>query len=124
MPQSRPLDPEKFQTVLSDVVWRFQVYEQYHKDPKKAVKALSKRAPGYAPEFYREMLELNLRLLIATIEAVNEAPKHHKPENKYSEYSDVDSEYVINKLRGTFPGQPDEFLKEHVGMTIYWYYLR
>ena len=115
---------ENFRDPLSDVVWRFEVYGQYGRDPKKAVKALSKRAPGYPPEFYREQFELDLRLLNTTITAVKEAPKRFKPENKYSEFSDVDSEFVMKKLRDAFPEQKDEYLKSHVGMVIYWYYLR
>ena len=115
---------EKFMEVLSDVVWRFQAYDQYGRDPKRALKALSKRAPGYAPEFYREMFELDFKILVTTIEAVKNAPKHHKPENKYSEFSDVDLDFVMDKLRTTFPNQADDFLKRHVGMVIYWYYLR
>lgn len=115
---------ENFRDALSDVVWRFEVYGQYGRDPKKAVKALSKRAPGHPLEFYRERFELDLRLLNTTITAVKEAPKHFKPENKYSEFSDVDSEFVMKKLRDAFPEQKDEYLKSHVGMVIYWYYLR
>ena len=115
---------EKFRSALSDVVWRFHAYDQYGRDPKKAIKALARRAPGYAPAFYREQFELNLKLLIATVEAVKDAPKRFKPENIYSAYSDVDSEFAMNRLRSTFPGQTDEFLKEHLGMAIYWYYLR
>jgi hypothetical protein len=115
---------EKFTAVLSDVVWRFHAYDQYGKDQKKAIKTLAKRAPGYSPEFYRERFELDLRLLTTTIEAVSEAPKFSKPENKYSEFSDVDQTFVMDKLRSTFPGQTDEFLKGHLGMVIYWYYLR
>jgi hypothetical protein len=115
---------EKFLSALSDVAWRFQAYDQYRRDPKKAIKALSKRAPGYTPEFYREQFELELKLLSITIDAVQEAPKHFKPENKYSDFSDVDSEFVMTKLRNAFPGQTDKFLKGHLGMVIYWYYLR
>lgn len=118
------VNDEKFLDALSDVVWRFEAHDQYGKNPKKAIKALSKRVPGYAPEFYREMFELDLRLLVTTIEAVKNAPKHHKPENKYSEFSDVDSDFVMNALRSAFPEQTDDFLKQHVGMVIYWYYLR
>jgi len=117
-------EDEKFLAALSDVVWRFHVYDQYAQKPKKAIKALSKRAPGHSAEFYREQFELNLRLLIATIEAVEEAPKHFKSENKYSEYSDVDSEAAIHKLQVTFPEQSNDFLKTYLGMVIYWFYLR
>jgi len=115
---------EKFRDVLSDVVWRFEAYDQYGHDPKKAVKALSKRAPGYTLEFYRERFELDLQFLNTKITAVKEAPKHFKPENKYSEFSDVDTEFVMKKLRDAFPDQTEEYLKSHVGMVIYWYYLR
>ena len=124
MVDTKPQDDDKFKTALSDVVWRFHAYDQYDRDQKKAIKALAKRAPGYSPEFYARQFELDLKLLITTIEAVKEAPKHFKPENKYSEFSDVDSEYVMNKLQSVFPGQTDEFLKGHLGMVIYWYYLR
>jgi len=117
-------DDEKFTTALSDVVWRFHVYDQYSKKQAKAIKALAKRAPGYSAEFYKEKFELNLCLLTTTIEAVEEAPKTHKPGQHFSEYADVDLEYVLNKLRTTFDGQTDDSLKAHIGMVIYWYYLR
>ena len=115
---------ENFATILSDVVWRFHVYDQYSKKQEKAIKALAKRAPGFAAEFYKEMFELNLQVLKTTIEAVKESPKSPKQGQEFSEASDVDTEYVLNKLRSTFPGQADRFLSDHLGMVIYWYYLR
>jgi len=124
MAQTKSFDQEKFTTILSDVVWRFHAYDQYGKDRKKAIKSLARRAPGYSAEYYEEWFDLDLRLLIATIEGVQEAPKSFKPENKYGEFSDVDQDYVMDKLRSTFLGQTDEFLKGHLAMIIYWYYLR
>lgn len=118
------LPDEKFLSTVSDVVWRFHTYDQYGRKPEKALKALAKRAPGYSAEFYKERFELDLKLLVTTIEAVKEAPKFFKPENIYSQFSDVDSEYVMNKLHATFPDQVDDFLKGHLSMVIYWYYLR
>ena len=115
---------EKFTSTLSDVVWRFHVYDQYGRKQAKAIKALAKRAPGYAAEFYKEQFEFSLRLLITTIEAVEVAPKTIKARQQFSEYSDVDTEFVMNKLRLSFDGQTDEFIKAHLGMVIYWYYLR
>ena len=115
---------EKFTSTLSDVVWRFHVYDQYERKQAKAIKALAKRAPGYAAEFYKEQFEFSLRLLITTIEAVEVAPKTIKASQQFSEYSDVDTEFVMNKLRLSFDGQTDEFIKAHLGMVIYWYYLR
>ena len=117
-------DDEKFLTTLTDVVWRFHVYDQYGRKQDKAIKALVNRAPGYSSEFYREQFETNLRLLTATIDAVNAAPKAGKPNQQFSEYADVDIEFVLNHLRLSFDGQTDEFLKTHLGMVIYWYYLR
>jgi hypothetical protein len=115
---------EKFTSTLSDVVWRFHVYDQYGRKPDKAVKTLAKRAPGYSAEFYKEQFESNLQLLITTIEAVKAAPKASKPDQQFSEYADVDIGFVLNTLRLSFDGQTDEFLKTHLGMVIYWYYLR
>jgi len=115
---------EKFTSVLSDVVWRFHVYDQYGKKPEKAIKALTKRAPGYSAEFYKEKFETNLKLLTLTIDAVYEAPKSGKPGQKFSEYADVDLEFVLSKLRLIFVDATDEFLKTHLGIVIYWYYLR
>ncbi len=115
---------EKFNMALSDVVWRFHAYEQYGKIPQKAIKAPARRAPGYERDFYKRAFELDLRLLISTIEAVKKAPKRFKPENIFSNPADVDSRYVMNKLRSAFPDQTDEYLKSHLGMVIYWYYLR
>jgi len=115
---------EKFTSVLSDVVWRFHVYDQYGKKPEKAIKALTKRAPGYSAEFYKEQFETNLKLLTMTVDAVHDAPKSGKPGQKFSEYSDVDIEFVLRKLRLSFPEATDDFLKTHLGMVIYWFYLR
>lgn len=115
---------EKFASILLDVVWRFHVYDQYGKQQIKAIKALAKRAPGYSAEFYKEQFESSLRLLIATIEAVNAAPKTSKPGQQFSEYADVDIEFVLKALRLSFDGQTDDYLKMHLGMVIYWYYLR
>ncbi len=115
---------EKFTSTLSDVVWRFHVYDQYGRKQDKAIKALAKRAPGYSAEFYKERFESNLQLLITTIEAVEAAPKASKPDQQFSEYADVDVEFVLNILRLKFEGQTDDFLKAHFGMVIYWYYLR
>ena len=124
MARNKTLDEEKFTTALSDVVWRFHVYDQYGKKEMKALKALAKRVPGYSAEFYRESFELNLRLLVTTIEAVKAAPKTPKPGQAYSAVSDVDTEFVMKKLRATFPVQTDKSLNDHLGMVIYWYYLR
>ncbi len=115
---------EKFTSTLSDVVWRFHVYDQYGRKQDKAIKALAKRAPGYSAEFYKERFESNLQLLITTIEAVKAAPKASKPNQQFSEYADVDIEFVLSTLRLKFEGQTDDFLKAHLGMVIYWYYLR
>src|SRR5258707_13035125 len=81
---------EKFTSTLSDVVWRFHVYDQYGRKQDKAIKALAKRAPGYSAEFYKERFESNLQLLITTIEAVEAAPKSSKPDQQFSEDDDVD----------------------------------
>ena len=115
---------EKFLTVLADVVWRFHVYNQYGKKQDKAIKALTKRAPGYSAEFYKEQFETNLKLLTMTIDAVYEAPKCSKPGQQFCEYSDVDIQFVLNRLRLSFAEATDDFLKAHLGMVIYWYYLR
>ena len=115
---------ENFATVLSDVVWRFHVYDQYSKKQDKAIKTLAKRAPGFSVEFYKEMFELNLQILKTTIEAVKDAPKSPKQGQEFSEASDVDIKFVLNRLRSTFPRQADKFLSDHLGMVIYWYYLR
>ncbi|MEP6895464.1 MAG: hypothetical protein ABI986_07640 [Chloroflexota bacterium] len=115
---------EKFASVLSDVVWRFHVYDQYGKKQDKAVKTLAKRAPGYSAEFYKEQFETNLKLLMMTIAAVHKAPKSSKAGQKFSEYSDVDIQFVLNQLRLSFAEASDDFLKAHLGMVIYWYYLR
>jgi hypothetical protein len=115
---------EKFTSTLSDVVWRLHVYNQYGRKQDKAIKALAKRAPGYSAEFYKEQFESNLQLLITTIEAVEAAPKTSEPDQQFSEYTDVDIEFVLKILRLKFEGQTDDLLKAHLGMVIYWYYLR
>ena len=121
---SQPAPDQKFTAALSDVVWRFHAYDQYDQQPQRAIEALMKRAPGFAAEFYREQFARHLRLLLATIEAVHEALSPLQPENKTSQYSDVDQEDVISKLRVAFPDMPEDFLTGYISMVIYWYYLR
>lgn len=118
------MSDDKFLDALSDVVWRFHAYNNYGRDPKKAVKALARRVPGYSPEYYREMFELDLKLLQATIKAMEDAPKALQPGQAYSRYEDVDIEFMLRQLRVEFPDQAETYLKSHIGMVIYWYYLR
>jgi hypothetical protein len=115
---------KEFLDIVSNVVWRFHVYDQYDKKPEKAIKTLSKRAPGYSTDFYKESFNLNLKLLIETIDAVYDAPKKPKLNQVYSQYSDVDIGYVLKRLQKIFPDQTDEFIASHLSMSIYWFYLR
>jgi len=124
METAHPLNDEKFASALSSVVWQFHVYGAYSKKQNKAIKALSKRAPGHTAELYKEMFELSLNILLATINAVEKAPKSPKPGQDFSELSDVDTDFVLNQLRTTFPQQTDDFIQSHIAMVIYWYYLR
>ncbi|MBK9927714.1 MAG: hypothetical protein IPP66_20780 [Anaerolineales bacterium] len=119
-----PLSDETFSLALSDVVWQFHVYGKNGGEPKKAIKALTKRAPGYSPDIYKEMFDLSLNVLVATIEAVEKAPKSPKPGQEFAEFADVDMEYVMSQLHAQFPGQTDTLLKSYVGMTINWFYMR
>jgi len=124
MNMNDPLNDEKFATALSDVVWQFHVYGAYGKKESKAVKALTKRAPSHTPEVCKEMFEISLNVLAATIEAVGKAPKTPKPGQEFSEYKDIDSAFVLKELRIKFPGQADELLRSYIGMVIHWYYMR
>ena len=124
MGKRNPLNDENFVSVLSEVVWGLHVYGRYGGEQKKAVKAFSKRVPGYSPDVYQEMFESSRQVLTTTIEAVEKAPKSPKPGQEFSEYTDVDVEYVLERLRTQFHGRPNELLKSHIGMTIYYYYLR
>jgi hypothetical protein len=115
---------EKFIMALTDVVWRFHTYNQYGAKRDKAITALTKRAPGHPSKYYEEMFDLHLKILINTIPAVENAPKHPKPDQQYSEYSDVDTEYVLKTLQKIFPDQTDKSLNNYLGMVIYYYYMR
>lgn len=117
------LRDEKSAAIIGDVVWRYHVYNQYG-EIRKALKALTRRIPGHPLEVYKEAFEQELRLLIVTIEAVNDAPKHPDPKNKFADASDVDIDHVMEKLRAAFPDETDEYLSGHIGMVIYWFYLR
>ncbi len=115
---------KNFQSTLTDVVWRFQVYGQYHRKRAEALRALAKRTTGQSFKFLQEQFELHQKLLIATIDIVEHTPKSPKPNQRYSEYSDVDAELVLRQLRSAFPEQPDEFLNTYLGIVIGWFYLR
>ncbi len=122
--QNGLLRDKKLADATSDVVWRLHVYEKYQKDPAKALKALAKRAPGHSDKSYKNIFELYLALLIASIDAVERAPISHKPDQMYSQYSDIDMDHVMSQLRSKFPRQRDDFLNSFMSMTIYYYYLR
>lgn len=68
MAYKNPLCDKNFKLALSDVVYRFHICGQYGKNPEKAIKALMKRASGYAPEDYRILFYSNLKLLISIID--------------------------------------------------------
>ena len=124
MSRQNPLRDEKFFSALGSVVWGFHVYGRYGREEKKALKAFAKRAPNYPLETYQQMFETSLEVLQTTIEAVKKTPKRPKTGQKFAEYGDVDVNYVEEYLRSKFPNVDDELLKSHIGMTIYWYYLR
>lgn len=119
-----PLSDEKFTSVLSEVVWGCHVYGRYGGEKKKAIKAFVRRVPGYSTETYQKMFDISLSILKVTIEAVEKAPKSPKPGQKFTEYADVDMDYVMGELHSKFPEQEDELLSSHVGMAINWYYIR
>ena len=119
-----PLSDEKFISVLSEVVWGFHVYGRYGRDKKKALKAFIRRVPSYSSETYQEMFDTSLSILGVTIEAVEKAPKSPKPGQKFTEYADVDMEYVMEQLHSNFPELEDELLRSHVGAAINWFYIR
>lgn len=122
-PDTLPTD-EKLLSAVSDIVWRFHTYDQYGAKAANAIRALAKRVPGYPKETYRDIFDLYLQLLTETVAAVKAAPISAKPGQQYSEYSDIDIDFVINRLRLVFPDYPDEFLRSDIGMVINWYYLR
>lgn len=115
---------EKLFSAASDTTWRFHTYEQYGGDAGRAIRALAKRAPGYSREIYKGVFELYLQRLAETVAAVKAAPISTKPGQTYSEYTDVDVDFVMNRLRSVLPDYPDDFLMGDVGMVINWYYLR
>lgn len=124
MPYDQLPQDETLLSAVSDIVWRFHTYGQYGADAAKALKALARRAPGYSKEMYKDVFELYLQLLAETVTAVNDAPKSTKPGQMYSEYSDMNFDFVMSRLRSAFPGYPDDFLTSDIGMVINWYYLR
>ena len=75
MKYKNPILDKKFRLAISDVVFRFHVCDQYSKDPERAIKALMKRAPGYAVEEYKSQFETNLRLLNTIMKGQKEVPK-------------------------------------------------
>jgi hypothetical protein len=118
MGTDNPLNDEGFSSALANVVWRFHVYGKYNGEQSKAIKTLPKKVPGHSPAVYQEMFESSLKVLIATSEAVEKAPKSPKPGQEFAEFADVDMEYVMGQLRAKFPEQTDDFLQSHIGAAI------
>lgn len=109
-------------SALRDVVWRFHAYGAYGRERAKALSALARRAPECSREELERGFEQSLAALKATVAAVRDAPKEMKPGQRFAEPGDVDTEYVLERLRAELPEVSEPILGSHVGMTIYWYY--
>jgi hypothetical protein len=123
MPNSILDDPENRATA-SDVIIRFCEHGQYGKDEAKALKALARRIPGQSNDAYTAVLHFLSALLQETIVAVKESPRMHKPEQKYADFSDIDTSDVLARLNRKFPDYARETLGTFIEWVIYWHYLR
>ncbi len=108
----------------SDVVVRFTAHGQYgHK--QKALKALSRRAPGFTPEEYLAVFDLLCGVYDRAAEAID---RHRtvRPEKKsrYSEPEDIDFDACMRELDEIAPGEALGHKGQILNWVIFWHYLK
>ncbi|MCC6667439.1 MAG: hypothetical protein IT375_27065 [Polyangiaceae bacterium] len=110
-----------------DVVRNFVEYGQYQRDETLALRALSRRAPGFSAKTYQTWFRFQRELLEATIKAFRTTPLLPAPRagaQRFASAEDVDAGAILHKLRAAFPARKDAELATFIPWVVFWHYLR
>lgn len=105
MSKPRLPDDEHLLATARDVALRFAAYGQYGGQRRKALAALNRRAPGFAPEGVEAALDAFVRMHQIARQAV---PRHvrDRPDkgSRYAEFEDIDFDGCLGELDRIHPG--------------------
>jgi len=93
MPHADPFQDAELNEVVADIVIRFLEHDQYG-SARKAIAALRRRVPGYAPAVYEKLFHAHLLLLKRTIEVARPS--------RLARISPLSSDYDSNELERVF----------------------
>lgn len=118
------IDSPKLLDIACDVTIRFKGHRSYGNE-KGALRALRRRAPGYAPEAYQSAFHFLCQVYDSAREAV---PTHrvHRPEKatNIAEFEDIDYAACMNELDAIEPGVALREKQWILNWCIFWYHLK
>ena len=118
-----PSDKKLLDTCV-DVVIRFKGHGSY-KGHSGAIKALSRRGPGFEAAAYQTTFDSFCELYDKAVDAIERHPAA-RPDKKsiYAEFEDVDFEACMRELDMIHPGSALAEKKEILNWVIFWHYLK
>jgi hypothetical protein len=118
-----PTDPTLLD-IACDVAIRFRGHDSYGNE-KGALKALRRRAPGFAPDEYRAAFEFFVAVYDRAVAAIARHPAH-RPEkaSRFVEFEDVDYAACLGELDEIGPGLAAREKSWILNWCIFWHYLK
>ena len=125
MPETIPLPTDRILLdVGSDVAIRFKGHGSYQGE-SGALRALTRRAPGFSRAEYRATFGLLCRVYDRAVAAVQ---RHRAVEpasqSRIAAYEDIDFDACMGELETIAPGAAREAKRAILSWVIYWHYLR
>jgi len=118
-------DDERFQDACRDVALRYAMYRNYHGDRTRAMRALTRRTPG----FTRTEREAALDLFCEAYRIARDAVPRHvldRPDktSRYAEADDIDFEALLAEVDQVRPGWAMKQKKIVASWAILYCYLK
>jgi len=121
---------EKLYDAAQEVVVRFKAHDTYG-SREKAIKALSRRAPGFRNSFYERTFDALACVYDRAVRLVEQPgaktwkdKKARMKKSKYSEYEDIDFNWCMKKLSEVKPGTSRKVKASILNWVIFWHYLK
>ncbi len=120
----RPSDDPTLLDVACDVAVRLKGHGSYG-GRDGALKALTRRAPGFAEEEYRAVLDLFCRVYDRAVDAIRRHRAGLPGEgNCLAAYEDIDFDACLAELETIGPGVATEQKASILNWVIFWHYLK